>query len=387
MKKYNFDELTERRNTGCIKWDSDSDPDMIPMWIADMDFKTVPEITNAIIKRAQAEIFGYEKVLDHYYDAVTGWFDRRHNWKIDPAMISQTTGVVPALTTIIKALVAPGEGVVFQSPAYNCFFSSPIKAGAKQFINHLHRIETPGGFKYEIDFENLEELLSREDAKLLILCNPHNPTGRVWTREELEKVRDLCHKYNVQIIADEIHCELVHSGYDYIPFATIDPTAIVCNSSSKTFNTAGLQVSNIISPNAEIKAIIDKALDDNELCHVNPFGVVALEAAYNYGADWLDELNEYLTENYLYIRKRFKDELPDLKISDAEATYLAWVDIRPLGIKSMELEKALCEKAKVRINSGQMYGDEDYIRINYACPRVRLEEALNRIFQYLLRKA
>lgn len=383
MSKYNFDELTERRNTGCIKWDSDNDPEIIPMWIADMDFKTVPEISEAIINRAQSGIFGYEKALDPYYQSVVNWFKTRHNWDIDPSLISHTTGVVPALTTIIKALVAPGEGVVFQSPAYNCFFSSPLKAGAKQLINPLRRIETAEGFTYEIDFENLEELLSREDAKLLILCNPHNPTGRVWTKEELEKVRDLCHKYEVQILADEIHCELVHSGHEYIPFATIDPTAIVCNSSSKTFNTAGLQVSNIISPNAEIKAKIDKALDDNELCHVNPFGVVALQAAYNYGKDWLDELNEYLTDNYLYLRDMLHKSLPELKVSDAEATYLAWVDIRPLGKSSMALEKELCENAKVRINSGKMYGDEDYIRINYACPRARLTEALNRIIAYL----
>lgn len=383
MKNYNFDELTERRGTHCVKWDSDNDSELIPMWIADMDFKTVPEVTEALIKRAQSGIFGYVKVPDSYYQAVIDWFHDRHDWNIDRNRIIYTTGVVPALTTIIKALVAPGEGVIFQTPAYNCFFSSTLKNGATQLMNPLKRIETKDGFTYEIDFEQLEELASRNDAKLMILCNPHNPTGRVWTRNELEKIRDICHKYGVRILADEIHCELVHTGYKYIPFATIDPEAIVCCSSSKTFNTAGLQVANIICPDQVTQERISKTLTDNEICDVNPFGIEALQAAYNYGGEWLDSLNLYLTENYNYLRKRLKDAFPDIKICDSESTYLSWVDIRSFGPTSMELEKQLCEKAKVRINSGKMYGDEDYIRINYACPRRRLEEALDRIIRAL----
>ncbi len=380
---YNFDELTQRRDTACVKWDSDREADILPLWVADMDFRTAPAVREAVMQRAASGIYGYVRVPDSYYNALTHWFESRHGWHIDRDMVIYTTGVVPALSAIIKALVKPGEGVIIQTPAYNCFFSSVRNNHALEIDNPLRRIETDEGFTYEIDFEGLETAAARPEAKLLLLCNPQNPTGRVWTREELQRVSDICRRNGVHVLSDEIHCELVHAGYEYIPYATIDPHAIVCCSPSKAFNTAGLQTANIVCPDMEIRNLVDRAINDNEVCDINPFGVVALEAAYNNGSEWLDALNAYLDENYRYLCKTLGNALPRLKICNSEATYLAWVDITPLNLTSDDVERLLVERAKVRINSGSMYAGEGYIRINYACPRARLEEALTRIIRVL----
>lgn len=377
--QYNFDELTERRNTGCVKWDSDNDPDMLPLWVADMDFQTAPSVKEAVMSRAATGIYGYVRVPDSYYEALTRWFDTRHGWHIDRDRVIYTSGVVPALSAIIKALVKPGEGVIIQTPAYNCFFSSVRNNHAIEIDNPLKRIETASGFTYEIDFEDLEAVASRPETRLLLLCNPQNPTGRVWTRAELEQVRDICRRNGVRVLSDEIHCELIHKGYEYIPYATIDPEAVVCCSPSKAFNTAGLQTANIVCPDTETRDLIDRAINDNEVCDINPFGVVALEAAYNDGEEWLDALNNYLEDNYRYLRETLGSAFPQLRICDSQATYLAWIDIRPLGISSDNLDKLLRENGKVHINSGTMYAGDGYIRINYACPRLRLAEALRRM--------
>lgn len=377
--QYNFDELTERRNTGCVKWDSDNDPDMLPLWVADMDFQTAPSVKEAVMSRAATGIYGYVRVPDSYYEALTRWFDTRHGWHIDRDRVIYTSGVVPALSAIIKALVKPGEGVIIQTPAYNCFFSSVRNNHAIEIDNPLKRIETASGFTYEIDFEDLEAVASRPETRLLLLCNPQNPTGRVWTRAELEQVRDICHRNGVRVLSDEIHCELIHKGYEYIPYATIDPEAVVCCSPSKAFNTAGLQTANIVCPDTETRDLIDRAINDNEVCDINPFGVVALEAAYNDGGEWLDALNNYLEDNYRYLRETLGSAFPQLRICDSQATYLAWIDIRPLCISSDNLDKLLRKNGKVHINSGTMYAGDGYIRINYACPRSRLAEALRRL--------
>ncbi len=380
---FNFDQLTERHNTGCVKWDSDADPEIIPMWVADMDFRTAPAVTDALKHRVESGIFGYVRVPQAYYDAVVKWFHDRHGWKIDPDMVIYTTGVVPALSAVIKALTKPGEGVIIQTPAYNCFFSSVKNNGCRQIFNPLRRVDTPDGFTYEIDFENLELLASEPENTLLILCNPQNPTGRVWTREEMERMRDICSRHGVRVVSDEIHCELIHSGYTYIPYATVDPDGVVLCSPSKAFNTAALQIANIVCPDANIYAKIDRAINDNEVCDVNPFGVTGLIAAYNEGGEWLDALNRYLDENYRYLRERFAGDLPALPVCNSESTYLAWIDIRPLGLTSDEIDSLLKEKGKVRINGGTMYHGDGYIRINYACPRPRLKEGLDRIVKCL----
>lgn len=377
--KYNFDELTERRNTGCVKWDSDNDTDMLPLWVADMDFQTAPSVKEAVMSRAATGIYGYVRVPDSYYEALTRWFDTRHGWHIDSDMVIYTSGVVPALSAIIKALVKPGEGVIIQTPAYNCFFSSVRNNHAIEIDNPLKRIETASGFTYEIDFEDLEAVASRPETRLLLLCNPQNPTGRVWTRAELEQVRDICRRNGVRVLSDEIHCELIHKGYEYIPYATIDPEAVVCCSPSKAFNTAGLQTANIVCPDTGTRNLIDRSINENEVCDINPFGVVALEAAYNDGGEWLDALNTYLEDNYRYLRETLGSAFPQLRICDSQATYLAWIDTHHLGISSDNLDKLLRENGKVHINSGTMYAGDGYMRINYACPRSRLAEALRRL--------
>lgn len=378
--KYDFDELTERRGTASVKWDGEPSGDIIPLWVADMDFRTAPPVTEALMNRVRGGIFGYVNVPDTYYDALVNWFDTRHGWKIDRGLVIYTSGVVPAISAIIKALVKPGEGVIIQTPAYNCFFSSVRNNEAEMVENKLKRVETPEGFRYEIDFENLERCAAMPSTRMLLLCNPQNPTGRVWTRDEMERVRDICNRNGVVVVSDEIHCELVHQGYEYIPYATVDPTAVVCCSPSKAFNTAGLQIANIVCPDKETMAKIDRAININEVCDVNPFGVDGLIAAYNKGGEWLEELNKYLDANYSYLRERFAAEMPELRVCESEATYLSWIDIRPLGIGAEALEAKLKSSAKVHINGGAMYGDDGYIRINYACPRVRLEEGLNRLF-------
>ncbi|MDE6298956.1 MAG: aminotransferase class I/II-fold pyridoxal phosphate-dependent enzyme, partial [Muribaculaceae bacterium] len=241
MRRFDFDALTERRNTGSMKWDTLPADDIIPLWVADMDFRTAPVVTEALRHRVDAGIFGYTDIPSSYYDAVCGWFSRRHGWYIDRGMMIVTSGVVPAISAVIKALTIAGDGVILQTPAYNCFFSSVRNNGCREYDNRLVRISEGAGFSYEMDFENLENLASDPRNKLLILCNPHNPTGRVWTRSELERVRDICRRHRVRVVSDEIHCELTHPGFDYIPYATVDDHAVVCGSPSKAFNIAGLQ--------------------------------------------------------------------------------------------------------------------------------------------------
>ena len=376
--KYNFDELTERRNTGSYKWDSSEDDNMLPMWVADMDFRTAPEIIEALKKKVEDGIFGYVKVDDSYYNAVIEWFNCNYGWSINKEKIIYTSGVVPAISAIIKALSTPGDGVVVQTPAYNCFFSSVRNNGCRIIENPLKRIETSKGFTYQIDWENLQDVFLKEKPRLLILCNPHNPSGRVWDYGELKKLRDMCRMHNVRVISDEIHCELTYPDYSYIPYATVDEDAVICCSPSKAFNIAGLQIANIIVPTEEVYAKVDRAINDNEVCDVNPFGVIALKTAYNEGGEWLMRLKNYLYENYLFLREEINKRMPMLKICDSESTYLAWIDVSALKKPAYEIEELVKRRSKVWINAGEMYGAEGYIRINYACPRRRLEEGLDR---------
>lgn len=380
---FNFDEIIDRRGTLSYKWDAAADPDMIPLWVADMDFRTAPAVMDALRGRLENGIFGYVKVPESYYFALRRWFRLRHGWTFLRDSVIYTSGVVPAISAIIKALVGPGHGVMVQTPAYNCFFSCIRNNGCTVVENPLRRVETAGGFTYEVDFDDLREKASRPDVDLLLLCNPHNPTGRVWTRSELERISEICRENNVTVVSDEIHCELVHPGYEYIPYMTVDPTCVACCSPSKAFNIAGLQIANIIDRDAERRARIDKAININEVCDVNPFGVVALQAAYNEGEEWLDALNAYLYDNYLYLRKVIGERLPKLRVCESESTYLAWIDISALGLGGDEVERIGKEEGKVWVNSGDMYADGGYIRINYACPRARLAEGLERLCKVL----
>jgi len=379
--KYDFDELIPRRGTNSYKWDSAADADVLPLWVADMDFRTAPCIMEALRRRMEHGIFGYTRVPDAYYQAVIDWFGRRHGWRIDKEWIIYTSGVVPALSAIIKALTEPGDRVLVQTPVYNCFFSSIRNNGCELVSSPLVR----DGNTYRMDFDDLERKAADPRTKLLLLCNPHNPVGRVWTREELLRVGDICLRNGVRVISDEIHCELTLPGHEYIPFASLSEAfqanAIACLSPSKAFNIAGLQIANIVSSDEEVRRRIDRAININEVCDVNPFGVEALVAAYNCGADWLDALNAYLYENYRCLCDYFAEHLPQLPVTKLEGTYLVWVDCRALRLSSAELAERLLERQKLWLNEGSMYGaeGEGLLRINIACPRSRLLEALGRL--------
>ena len=382
MAKYDFDKLTERRGTNSYKWDSPVDADVLPMWVADMDFEVAPAITKALQERVTQGIFGYTMVPDSYYEAIVDWFKRRHGWTLERDWILYTTGVVPAVSCALKALTLPGEKVLLQTPAYNCFFSSIANSGCQLAENEL--IYENG--TYHIDFDDFERKCADEKTTVFLLCNPHNPAGRVWKREELERMNDICLKHGVKVVADEIHCELVMPGFRFVPFASVSAACrdncVVLNSPSKAFNIAGLQIANIICADAAVRRRIDRAVNINEVCDVNPFGVLALQAAYTAGEEWLDELNAYIHGNYELVKDFVAAEMPKLKVVRMEGTYLVWLDVMGLESTSDELTDKLLKEAKVMVNSGTMYGrraGEGFIRLNIACPRARLLEGLKRM--------
>ena len=393
MSKYNFDEIIKRRGTNCVKWDAEAPithhpspithHPLIPLWVADMDFRVAPAIQEALERRVEHGVFGYNIVPESYYQAVISWFQRRHQWTIHRDDILYTTAVVPAMSVVIKALTMPGEKVLILSPAYNCFFSSIRNNGCEVLESPLlppSSLLPPR--KFTIDWQDFEAKCADEKTTLFLLCNPHNPCGRVWTREELMRMNDICQRHGVIVVSDEIHCELVMPGHTFVPFGTVADDCIVMNSPSKNFNTAGLQIANIITPNAAWRHRIDRAININEVCDVNPFGIVALEAAYNESEDWLDELCLYLWDNYRMLCDFAKEHLPQWKICDLEGTYLPWVDITATGMTSQQYADRLLEQTNVWVNPGTMYGPqsgEGYIRLNIACPRSLLREALERI--------
>ena len=379
--KYDFDEIISRRNSNSYKWDAVMEEGVLPMWVADMDFRTAPGVVEVLRKRMDHGIFGYTKVPPIYYDAIINWFTRRHGWQIDRDWIIYTSGVVPALSAIIKALTVPGDRVLVQTPVYNCFFSSIRNNGCEIVANPL--VYTNG--TYRIDFDDLARKATDPKVKLLLLCNPHNPVGRVWTRAELMCIGEICLRNDVLVVADEIHCELVYSGHTYIPFASISDDfrnrSVTCTSPSKAFNLAGLQIANIFAADESVRVKIDKAINLNEVCDVNPFGVEALVAAYNDGEEWLEELKCYLSDNYLYMRTFFNKYLPQFPVVKLEGTYLVWVDCSVLNRSSKEIAEILLKAEKLWINEGSMYGEagEGFIRINIACPRQILIDGLNRL--------
>ena len=378
---YDFDTIIPRRGTNSIKWDArppfDADTEgVIPLWVADMDFKAAPCIMDVLRKRVEHGVFGYVCVPDSYYEAVCRWFSGRHGWKVEKDWIIYTTGVVPALSAAVKALSKPGEKVIIQSPVYNCFFSSVRNNGCE--ILDVPLLYHDGTYSY--DFDGLERACADPAAKVMLLCNPHNPAGRVWTREELARVGDIARRHGVTVVSDEIHCEIVMPGFTYTPFASVSPENQACCvtlcSPSKSFNTASLQIANIITSNPEWRKLIDRAINVNEICDVNPFGVLALEAEYSpEGAEWLKELNQYIYDNYLLLREK----LTDWTVCKLEGTYLPWVDVSSLGLPTEKIEEELLRNYKVWVNAGAMYGTEGFIRINLATPRSVLAEGLDRV--------
>lgn len=376
--KYDFDESVVRRGTNCVKWDESPVADVIPMWVADMDFRVAPAIQKALEQRVAHGVFGYNIVPESYYEAIISWFRRRHQWEVERSSILYTIAVVPAMSCVIKALTMPGEKVLILSPAYNCFFSSIKNNGCEVLESPLFTLHS----SFKVDWADFEAKCADEKTTLFLLCNPHNPCGRVWTREELQRMYDICHRHGVTVVSDEIHCELIMPGYEFVPFGTITDDCVVMNSPSKNFNTAGLQIANIITKNPSWRRRIDRAININEVCDVNPFGIVALEAAYNESEEWLDELNQYLWDNYTFLCDFIGKNLPQLKVTRLEGTYLVWVDHSALGISTDEYFNRLLNDGHVWVSPGTMYGaqtGEGYIRINIACPRSQLMEALQRI--------
>lgn len=384
---YDFDKIISRRGTNCVKWDEFTDPDIIPLWVADMDFETAPSVQQALMKRMQHGCFGYTLVPESYYNATIQWFQHRHGWSIERPSFIYTSGVVPAISAIIKAVTSPGDKVLVQTPVYNCFFSSIRNNGCTLAENPL-KME---GNRYEVDWQDFEAKCADPSVKVFLLCNPHNPAGRVWTRQELVQMGNICLKHGVFVISDEIHCEFVMPGHTYTPFASISEdfamNCAVCLSPSKAFNIAGLQIANIIVKNEEVRKQVDKAININEVCDVNPFGVIALQAAYSAeGEKWLTQLCHYISDNYQMARQMLTEALPQCPVTTLEGTYLMWVDIRATGKTSRQVTDHLLRKAKVYVNCGTMYGEatgEGYIRINLATRRNLLEEGIMRIIKSL----
>ena len=384
---YDFDKIISRRGTNCVKWDEFTDPDIIPLWVADMDFETAPSVQQALLKRMQHGCFGYTLVPESYYNATIQWFQHRHGWSIERPSFIYTSGVVPAISAIIKAVTSPGDKVLVQTPVYNCFFSSTRNNGCTLAENPL-KME---GNRYEVDWQDFEAKCADPSVKVFLLCNPHNPAGRVWTCQELVQMGNICLKHGVFVISDEIHCEFVMPGHTYTPFASISEdfamNCAVCLSPSKAFNIAGLQIANIIVKNEKVRKRVDKAININEVCDVNPFGVIALQAAYSAeGEEWLNQLCHYISDNYLMACQLFTEALPQCPVTTLEGTYLMWVDIRATGKTSRQVTDHLLRKAKVYVNCGTMYGEatgEGYIRINLATRRNLLEEGIMRIIKSL----
>jgi cysteine-S-conjugate beta-lyase len=384
MKKYNFDEIVDRRGTDCEKYDQlqkfFGNGNAIPLWVADSDFRVPDFITAAIRYRADHEIYAYSYRPEGYYNSIIKWQQQRHDWHIEREMILPTQGVVATLSAIIMAFTQAGDKVIIQPPVYTPFFTCVKDCGRTIVENPL--INSDG--RYTFDFEDLERKIDK-DTRLLILCNPHNPVGRVWTKEELSQLGDICLKNNVLIISDEIHSDLIFDGYKHVPLPTISDelanNCIVCMAPSKTFNIAGLATSYVIIPDRKIRQQYDHFLHKLHLKSGNLFGNVALEAAYKYGMDWVRQQNEYLEANRNYLLGFISSKMPKLKMTFTEATYLAWIDFREYGMDESSLNRLLIDKAEVAMNKGSIYGKEGdgFFRLNFACPRQVLEEAMTRI--------
>ncbi|WZL72256.1 pyridoxal phosphate-dependent aminotransferase [Clostridiaceae bacterium 35-E11] len=384
--KYELNDVIARKNTDCLKWDGLeerfglTDEDLLPMWVADMDFRAPERVIDAIIKRAEHGIFGYAGGYDGYYDAVMHWMKHRHHWEIQKNWITFSPGIVTALNILVRALTHPGDKVIIQPPVYPPFCKAVLNNGC-HVVNNPLKFD---GTKYVMDFEDLEKKFDPR-VKLMILCSPHNPVGRVWTKEELTRLGKLCRKHQVIVISDEIHADLVLKGHCHIPFASISEefaqNAVICTAPSKTFNIAGLQMSNIIIPNEKIRRQFLIARENIGISKPNVLGIAALEAAYRHGEDWLKELLAYLEENFIFLKKYIEEKIPQIKVIPLESTYLVWLDCRKLTLTKEALEELIHKKAKLVLNQGHTYGNEGkgFVRLNIACPRAVLEEGLQRL--------
>lgn len=381
---YNFHKIINRRGTMSVKWDNLKNlygrEDLLPLWVADMDFEAPPEVIRALMERADHGVYGYTFVSDEYYEAVMGWMKRRHNWQVEKEWITFTPGVIPALSYAIRAFTQPGDKIIIQTPVYHPFYHA-IEANERLIVKNP-LIYKDG--KYHMDFDHLERNID-DRVKMLILCSPHNPVGRVWTKDELGKLADICFKYDILVVSDEIHFDIVYKGHEHTVFANLSYEAsqncVVLTAPSKTFNLAGLQVSNAIIPNELLRLKFRNELNKDHILSPNVFGERALIAAYNRSEGWLEALLEYLEENRDFFIEYMEKNIPKLKPVKPEGTYLIWVDCTELGMNPKQLRDFFVNKCKLALNDGQMFGEEGSLfqRFNIGCPRSILEEALHRI--------
>lgn len=384
-KNLNFDILTERKNTNCLKYDfavrRGKPEDVLPLWVADMDFKISSYIQEALQKQAEHGIYGYSEAGQEYFEALKAWMQKHHGWEVDERWLIKTPGVVFALAMAVKAFTKEGDGVIIQQPVYYPF-SEVIKDNGRRIINNRLIQEESG--KYQMDFGDLEERIVQEKAKLLFLCNPHNPVGRVWSREELEKLGDICQKHQVIVVSDEIHEDFVYQGRHQV-FANVKKEyqdfTITCTAPSKTFNIAGLQVSNIFIANPCLKQKIRKEINAVGYSQLNAAGLAACQAAYQKGEEWYQAMLAYVKENIAYTKQFVETRLPGVKMAEPEGTYLVWMDFRGLGLADSELEELIVKKAGLWLDSGSIFGDEGrgFQRVNVACPRKTLKLALTKL--------
>ena len=375
---FDFNYNPDRRKTNSVKWDISGNE--LPMWIADMDFETAPAIIEAIKGRAQHGIYGYTLVPDGWYSAITGWWKRRFNFTIENEWLQFCTGIVPAISSAVKRVTNIGDNVALLTPAYNIFFNSIENAGRHPLECHL--VYKNG--EYSIDFNALEKALSHPLTTLFIFCNPHNPTGNIWTKEEIARIGALCKKHGVVVISDEIHCNFTMKGYKYIPFASVSEecreNSITCISASKTFNIAGLQSAAVVIPNKALREKVVRGLNSDEVAEPNCFAIDSVIAAFNEGEEWLEELMEYLTENRAFVGEYLSKHLPKAHLVPADATYVAWIDCGEFTSDTDELCEFLKNKTGLILSEGSHFrgNGNRFVRLNTACNREKLEDGLSR---------
>ena len=383
--KYNFDEIIDRRNTDCLKYDfaieRGKPTDVLPLWVADMDFRTAPEIIEQVVEDAKLGIYGYTESKDDYFQAVAAWYQDYYDWKTERKWMVKTPGIVFAIGVAIHAYTEKDDAVMMQQPVYYPFNETIRDSGRTLVDNTL--VFKDG--HYEIDFEDFEQKIIRNNVKLFLLCSPHNPVGRVWTFDELRRMGEICLKHGVKVLSDEIHSDFVYEGNKHHVFCTVDRAfediSIICTAPSKTFNLAGLQVSNIFIPNAELRKSFRRQMSAVGYSQVNMIGLHACRAAYEKGREWLEELKIYLKGNLDFARAYLEENLPQIKLVEPEGTYLIWLDCRSLGLTEERLEHLIVHEAKLWLDSGAIFGEvgEGFERINIACPRAVLKEAMERL--------
>ncbi|APX71786.1 pyridoxal phosphate-dependent aminotransferase [Companilactobacillus allii] len=380
MSKYDFDTTIDRRKTDSVKWDIASNE--LPMWVADMDFKTAPVIVDAIEKKAQDAIFGYEEPHDDYFRAVADWYESEHGSRPDTDWMMFVTGVVPAISSAVRKVTSVGDNVLIQAPVYNIFYNSIVNNGRHILSNDLVYKD----FDYEIDFKDLEAKLKEPLTTMMILCNPHNPVGKVWSKSDLVKIARLCNKYHVFLLSDEIHGDLTF-GAEYTPMFSLDENLIqnliVCVSPSKTFNVAAMHAATIIVPNENLRMQVNRGINTDELAEPNSFAIPVTIAAYEHGHDWLKELKEKLVDNKNIVADFLQSELPEVKLIPSQATYLLWIDTSKVSTDSKELAAFIRKETGLYLSAGNVYGGngDDFLRLNIACPKKLLNDGLNRLKQ------